>query len=37
MANRKIKIIKEILEFWPLTIVVPTMIILILLGAGLGW
>jgi hypothetical protein len=31
------KNIKEFLEFWPLTIVVPTMIVLILLGAYLGW
>jgi len=31
------KLILEILDFWPLTIVVPTMIILILFGAGLGW
>jgi len=31
------KLILEILDFWPLTIVVPLMLIGILLGAALGW
>jgi hypothetical protein len=26
-----------LLDFWPLSIVTPAMLILILLGAGLGW
>jgi len=30
------KIIKEILDFWPMTIVVPAMLIAILFGAYLG-
>jgi hypothetical protein len=28
------KLILELLDFWPMTIVVPTMLILILLGAA---
>jgi len=28
---------KEFLDFWPLTIVVPLMLIGIVLGAALGW
>ena len=31
------KLILEILEFWPLTIVVPLMLISIVFGAALGW
>jgi len=31
------KLILEILDFWPMTIVVPICLILILFGAGLGW
>jgi len=31
------KLILEILDFWPLTIVVPLMLIGIVLGAALGW
>jgi len=37
MKKKTKKLILEILDFWPLTIVVPAMLILILLGAGLGW
>jgi len=31
------KFILEFLDFWPLTIVVPLMLIGIVLGAALGW
>ena len=31
------KFILEFLEFWPLTIVIPLMLIGIVLGAALGW
>ena len=31
------KNIKEFLDFWPMTIVVPLMLIGIVLGAALGW
>jgi len=31
------KLILEFLNFWPLTIVVPLMLIGIVLGAALGW
>ena len=37
MKKRTKKLILEILEFWPLTIVVPLMLISIVLGAALGW
>jgi hypothetical protein len=37
MKKKTKKLILEILDFWPMTIVVPAMLILILLGAGLGW
>jgi len=31
------KFILEFLDFWPLTIVIPLMLIGIVLGAALGW
>jgi hypothetical protein len=37
MKKKTKKLILEILDFWPMTIVVPTMLILILFGAALGW
>ena len=37
MKKKTKKIILEILDFWPLSIVTPAMLILILFGAGLGW
>ena len=37
MKKKTKKLILEILDFWPVTIVVPAMLILILFGAGLGW
>ena len=37
MKKKTKKLILELLDFWPMTIVVPAMLILILLGAGLGW
>ena len=37
MKKKTKKFILEILEFWPLTIVVPLMLIAIVLGAALGW
>ena len=37
MTKKTKKLILELLDFWPMTIVVPAMLILILLGAGLGW
>ena len=37
MKKKTKKFILEILEFWPLTIVVPLMLIGIVLGAALGW
>ena len=37
MKKKTKKLMLEILDFWPLTIVVPAMLFLILLGAGLGW
>jgi|TARA_B100000745_G_scaffold279727_1_gene211417 hypothetical protein len=37
MKKKTKKLILEILDFWPMTIVVPAMLILILFGAGLGW
>ena len=37
MKKKTKKLILELLDFWPMTIVVPAMLILILFGAGLGW
>ena len=37
MKKKTKKFILEFLDFWPLTIVVPLMLIGILLGAALGW
>ena len=37
MKKKTKKFILEFLEFWPLTIVVPLMLLGILLGAALGW
>jgi len=37
MKKKTKKFILEILDFWPLTIVVPLMLIGIVLGAALGW
>ena len=41
MKKKKYKMKKKdwlmLLDFWPLSIVTPAMLILILLGAGLGW
>tara|TARA_R100001244_G_scaffold87099_1_gene66717 strand:+ start:92 stop:211 length:120 start_codon:yes stop_codon:yes gene_type:complete len=37
MEKKTKKLILEILEFWPLTIVIPLMLIGIVLGAALGW
>ena len=37
MKKKTKKLILEILDFWPMTIVVPAMLILILFGAALGW
>jgi hypothetical protein len=37
MKKKTKKMILELLDFWPMTIVVPVMLILILVGAGLGW
>ena len=37
IMKKIIKNIEDFLNLWPLTIVVPTMLILILVGAGLGW
>ena len=37
MKKKRKNLILEILDFWPMTIVVPAMLILILFGAGLGW
>ena len=34
MKKKTKKMILELLDFWPLSIVVPTMLILILLGAA---
>ena len=36
MKKKTKKLILEILDFWPMTIVVPAMLILILFGAALG-
>jgi len=37
MKKKTKKFILEFLDFWPLTIVVPLMLLGILLGAALGW
>ena len=37
MKKKTKKFILEFLDFWPLTIVVPLMLIGIVLGAALGW
>ena len=37
MKKKTKKLILEILDFWPMTIVEPAMLILILFGAALGW
>jgi len=37
MKKKTKKFILEFLDFWPLTIVVPLMLISIVLGAALGW
>ena len=37
MKKKTKKFILEFLEFWPLTIVIPLMLIGIVLGAALGW
>ena len=37
MKKKTKKFILEFLEFWPLTIVIPIMLIGIVLGAALGW
>tara|TARA_B110001454_G_scaffold213974_1_gene233060 strand:+ start:471 stop:590 length:120 start_codon:yes stop_codon:yes gene_type:complete len=37
MKKKTKKLILEILDFWPMTIVVPAMLIGILFGAALGW
>jgi hypothetical protein len=37
MKKKTKKLILEFLEFWPLTIVIPLMLISIVLGAALGW
>ena len=37
MKKRTKKLILEILDFWPLSIVTPLMLIAIVLGAALGW
>tara|TARA_R110000744_G_scaffold328096_1_gene433794 strand:- start:42 stop:161 length:120 start_codon:yes stop_codon:yes gene_type:complete len=37
MKKKTKKLILEILDFWPMTIVVPAMLIFILFGAALGW
>ena len=37
MKKKTKKFILEFLDFWPLTIVVPLMLIGIVFGAALGW
>jgi len=37
MKKKTKKLILEFLDFWPLTIVTPLMLIGIVLGAALGW
>ena len=37
MKKKTKKFILEFLDFWPLTIVIPLMLIGIVLGAALGW
>ena len=37
MKKKTIKNIKEFFDFWPMTIVVPAMLLLILFGSALGW
>ena len=37
MKKKTKKLILEILDFWPMTIVVPAMLFGILFGAALGW
>ena len=37
MKKKTKKFILEFLDFWPLSIVTPLMLILIVLGAALGW
>ena len=37
MKKKTKEFILEFLEFWPLTIVIPIMLIGIVLGAALGW
>jgi len=37
MKKKTKKLILEVLDFWPMTIVVPAMLLLILFGSALGW
>jgi hypothetical protein len=37
MKKKTKKLILELLDFWPMTIVVPTMLLLILFGSAFGW
>jgi hypothetical protein len=37
MKKKTKKLILELLDFWPMTIVVPAMLILILFGNIFGW
>ena len=37
MKKKTKKLILEFLDFWPLSIVTPLMLISIVLGAALGW
>ena len=37
MKKKTKKFILEVLDLWPLTIVIPLMLIGIVLGAALGW
>jgi len=37
MKKKTKKFILEFLEFWPLTIVIPLMLISVIFGAALGW
>ena len=37
MKKNTKKFILEFLEFWPLTIVIPLMLIAVVLGAAFGW
>jgi hypothetical protein len=37
MNKKTKKLILELLDFWPMTIVVPLMLVSVVLGSALGW